>query len=94
MTKPLLILGFLFTVIIALSLAHVVVSNSLSTTGIVLSKLEKQIDKYKKENALLSEYVLTQSSFTEIASQAAEMGFVHAKSQVYLSSPLPIAVHR
>lgn len=94
MKKPFLILGFLFTIIVILSLAHVVVSNSLSTTGIVLSKLQKQIDRYKKENSLLAENVLMQSSFTEIASRAAEMGFVHAKSHVYLSSPLPIAVHR
>ena len=71
---------------------QVIISNSLSTTGITLAKLEKELALYKKENILLQEKVLHISSLTHIASVASELGFVQEKSQVYLSTPLPLAV--
>lgn len=74
-----------------LSIVHVVVANMLSTTGIELSGLQSDVAQYKKENMFLREQVLEHASLYHVASKASEMGFVNAKSHVYLSAPLPIA---
>lgn len=94
MKKPLLIIGLLIGIIIALTLVQVWVSNRISTTGITLAKISDEISSYKRENALLSEDVLVNSSLTQIASSAAELGFVDVKSSVYINAPLPLAVVR
>lgn len=91
MKKSLYLFFLLIMVIISLTITHVVVSNMLSTTGVELDTLQVNVIKYKKENTLLHEQVLEQSSLFHIASAAAEMGFVPAKSTVYLSAPLPLA---
>ncbi|HLD01886.1 MAG TPA: hypothetical protein VJC10_03325 [Patescibacteria group bacterium] len=82
----------LFFIIIVLSVVQVVVANSISTTGIILSKLHKEIATYEKENGKLKDEILTQSSYTRIASIAGELGYVEAKSPVSLSAPLPLAL--
>jgi cell division protein FtsL len=91
MKKPILFIALIIAIIVGLSIVQVTVSNSLSTTGIELAKIEDQIDAYKKENAKLSEELLTVSSFDTIASKAAAMGFVEEKKHLVLTSPLPIA---
>lgn len=91
MKKPALFLACVIVLVIILSLVQVVVSNRLSTTGLMLGKLEEESAFYKNQNSLLSEKLLLASSFTHLASTAAEFGFVEGKSQVSLTSPLPIA---
>jgi cell division protein FtsL len=91
MKKPILFIILIIGIIVSLSIIQVSVSNSLATTGIELGKLEEQITAYRKENKLLTEQYLTLSSFQNIASQAADMGFVEAKSQIVLTNPVPIA---
>lgn len=78
-------------IVVGLSIVQVTVSNSLSTTGIELGKIEEQISSYRNENARLSEKLLTLSSFDTIASKAADMGFIEEKTHIVLTKPLPIA---
>jgi len=54
--------------------------------------LQNRIEAYKKTNAMLSEKYLEDSSLTTIAAKAKEKGFIDAKDQVYLSTPLPLAL--
>jgi hypothetical protein len=91
MKSSLFILSSLVFVIVALSVIHVVVANMLSTTGVELDDLQTNLTKYKKENIILREDVLGHASLYYIASVAAEMGFVDAKSPIVIHSPLPIA---
>ncbi|MBP9719146.1 MAG: hypothetical protein KBD46_01650 [Candidatus Levybacteria bacterium] len=91
MKKPILFIIVIITIVVSLSVTQVTVSNNLSTTGIELAKIEEQIMTYKKENAMLKEKLLTASSFTTIASAAAELGFVEVKTRVFLRKP-PLAV--
>ena len=91
MKKPVLFTACIVITIITLSIVQISVSNSLSTTGIGLLKIEKQVKQYRKENALLSQRILELSSYTRIASQASEMGFIEEKSQMAVTGPLPIA---
>ncbi len=86
------IVAFVSFIILCLAVLQVVVSNSLSTTGITLSDLQQQLNLYKRENAILQEKLLTMSSLTEIASKAATLGFVDTKSQLVVGSALPIAI--
>lgn len=91
MKKPVLLIIINGIIIVTLSLVQVVVANSISTTGIELGKMEKEIAVYKKKNAVLHEQVLISSSLTQIASKAGEMGFEESKTQLVVESPLPIA---
>lgn len=91
MKKPVLFIICNVIIIVVLSVIQVIVANSISTTGIELSKIQKEIAVTKKQNAVLHEQVLFSASLTNIASVAAEMGFEETKSQMVLSSPLPIA---
>jgi hypothetical protein len=79
----------IFTII--LSVVHVIVSNMLSTAGVDLDKLQTDLTKYQKENTILREHVLTDTSLNFIASSAAKMGFVNAKTNIYIQAPLPLA---
>lgn len=92
MKKPIIFVTFLVLSILFLSVVQVVVSNSLSTSGLELAKMQKEIAVLQKENYILSEELLFESSLTRIASQAGELGFVDSKAEIYLSTPLPIAV--
>lgn len=91
MKKPILFVLFIIGTVFILSIVQVVVSNSLSTKGVSLGKLEDEKGAYKKENTLLKEKLLLASSYTNIASSAGTLGFVRSKAQVYLTSPLPLA---
>lgn len=79
-------------IVVILTVIQIVISNSLSTKGVSLGKLEDQLHSYEIDNAMLREKLLQYASFTNIASRAAEQGFVPHKSQVVYSSPLPLAV--
>lgn len=91
MKRPRLFISFIIIIIVGLTILQIFVSNSLSTKGISLGKIEDQIDTYQKENAVLREKLLLSSSLTTIASEAAEMGFIKDKSQIVLKSDVSIA---
>jgi cell division protein FtsL len=92
MKKPMFLIIFIGLIIIGLSLVRVTVVNSISTTGIELVTLQNEINSYKKQNTLLKEQYLETSSLTNIQDKAKKLGFVEAKSQIYLSTPLPLAL--
>ena len=93
MKKPILFITLIIFIIVGLSIVQVTVSNSLTTTGIELGKIEEAITTYRKENIKLNEKVLTMSSYDMIASKAADMGFVEEKSHIVITAPLPIAAN-
>lgn len=92
MKKPIFIIIFLFFLIIALSIARVIVSNNLSTAGLTLLKLESQLNSYKIENTILKEKFLSFTSFSYISSEASKLGFVENKTSFILTKPLPLAI--
>lgn len=94
MKKPLIAISFMILIIIALSLVRVGVVNSISTTGTDLVALQAEVEKYKKENMLLQENLLSLSSLTNLEKKADTLGFVEAKSHVYLHNPLPLALNQ
>lgn len=83
---------FIFLIIVGLSIVRVSIENSISTTGIELMAHQERIEEYKKSNAQLEERYLEKSSLTKISSVARKNGFVESKNQVYISTPLPLAL--
>lgn len=94
MKRPRFLITLVLLLIIALAVVRVGIENSISTTGSDLLALQNKVDVYKKENALLEEKYLENSSLTKISSVAKEKGFVSASNQVYLSTPLPLALNQ
>ena len=90
MRKTLFFVSAIILAVICLSIVQVTVANMISTKGIALSKMQQTIKDYKRQNALMKEKILKQSSYTEIASKAGELGFIPSKSTLYLSQP-PLA---
>lgn len=89
--------GYIMGIVIVFSLlvvtiVQIIVSNNLSTKGILLSGIDSSIDKYKKENMQLHEKILVLSSLTHIASVAASMGFLPEKDIVAINGAIPIAI--
>lgn len=90
--KPSILIKIVICFVAILSIVQIAVSNRLSTTGIVLGKMEDELRLYTEENSLLKEKVLLASSLIHLASSAAELGFVQEKSQMVLIQPLPLAI--
>jgi cell division protein FtsL len=76
-----------------MSIGQVVISNKISTVGIELDSLQSEIAKYRKENSLLQQKVLEESALVNVSKKAKAIGFIEAKSKIYLSNPLPIALN-
>ena len=91
MRKPALILSILIFVIIVLSVVRITVANRISTSGIALQNMEDQVSALRKENLILQEKLLALSSFTQIASKAAEMGFVPKTQNFVITTSVPVA---
>ena len=91
MKRPGLFIITMILTIIGLSVVHVAVSNNMSTTGVNLSKLQKELNDYKRENAFLHEKILELSALTYINEKAEKSGFIASKGDYYLSTPLPLA---
>ena len=92
MKRPTLLIIFIFVTILGLALWQVGMANEISTTGAELAQIQKQVDDYKRENAVLREEYLSMSSFTNIAEKAEELGYIEAKTTVSLNGPLPLAL--
>jgi len=91
MKRTKLLIAGILGLIFFLAFLQVAASNRISTAGIELSKLQTEVKEAKRQNALLREKLLTISSLTRIASKAGELGFVEAKENIYILSPLPLA---
>lgn len=84
----------IITIIVFLSIVQTVLSNILSTSGVLMSKINREIQTYKTENAKIREKLFLQASLTNIASKAAELGFVESKSEFVLKTSMPLAVRQ
>lgn len=85
-TIKLLILITLF-----LAITRVVVSNTISTSGVELGKINENIATLSLENSLISEKLFSESSLVMVASEAAKMGFTEGQEKLVLTNSLPIA---
>lgn len=84
----------LLFIVVSLSIVQTIMSNSLSTSGILMSKIQDQLHKYKTENTILSEKLFSDSSLTNLESKASKLGFVENKTQFVLKSSSPLAVRQ
>lgn len=85
---------FIVTVILLLSITQAISSNMLSTSGISMSKISKELQAYKTENAETREKLFRQTSLNNIASKASELGFEASKSQFVVEKSLPLAIRQ
>lgn len=89
-TSKIFILTIIFVIAILASV-KLIISNTFSTSGVELSKINAKIQEYNKQNSTLKEKMFTETSLTQIASRASSLGFVSQKDRVYISNPLPLA---
>lgn len=94
MKKPLVVITFLLLSIASLTMLRIALVNSISTTGIELAAIQEELTTYKKQNQILEERYLEASSLTNIEKRAEKLGFIEAKSQLYMSTPLPLALNQ
>lgn len=94
MKKPILIIGLQIIAILLLLITRSAVSNRISTSGMVLEKIDDKISYYKTENANLSEKLFSVSSLNNIASEAALLGFVDQKTDLHLTGSIPLAARQ
>ncbi len=92
MKRPAILIIISIFIIIVLSIIKTVVANRLSIAGINLEQIQNELSYYKTQNLVLREKLLTASSLTKIASEAALLGFVEGGSQISLTKPLPLAI--
>lgn len=86
------LLSAIFLIIIVLAVAQVVVTNSLSTQGLILESLRRDAASYKEENQFLKTEVASASSITRIAELARESGFVKDSSPLVLTQAQSFAL--
>lgn len=90
--KKTIVVLFIAVVILLLSIAQAISSNMLSTSGILMSKVNKDLKVYKTENAKIREKILRQTSLNNIASRASELGFTESKSKFVIEKSSPLAI--
>ncbi len=76
--------------IVVLTVGQTVMSNRLSTTGVLMSKIEEEIHFYKVQNSNLSEKLLKESSLSQIVLRAERLGFVDQGSRLVLTTSFRI----
>lgn len=92
MKKPYIIITFLLGLVIVLSVGKAVLQNTLTTSGIFVSRAEQEINFYKTQNAILSEDLLTASSLVNITEKAAKSGFINENALMVIGTSRPLAV--
>ncbi len=85
------IIIILLGLVTALSMGKAVLQNTLSTSGIFISKAEQEINFYKTQNAILSEELLAASSLTNIIEKAQQSGFTSENTLMVLKTSRPLA---
>lgn len=94
MKKSGIIILITVSTIILLSIVQTVLSNRLSTSGVSMSKINKEIRAYKTENTEIREKLFLRASLNNIAAQAMELGFIESKSQLVVSTSLSLAARQ
>lgn len=84
---------FMIVMIVLLQCVQVYLSNRIAGTSIEVARLRQDIEALDEKNTSLKTQLLAHSSFTSVASRAAEIGFTETKNNVILlKAPLPVAV--
>lgn len=91
MRKTIFLLS-LIGIIVGLSLVKAVISNRISTSGVELSVIDRNLKAYRTENFILSEKINQLSSLTYIFEKATKSGFAQSKSSFAISSARPLAL--
>ena len=81
----------LIMVIICLSIANIVVSASVSSTGGELSELEEQARNLRHENQLMEQKIVSIRSLTKLQYRAKELGFIEKPKMIMLSEDATVA---
>ncbi len=71
--------------------AKIGVESAFSTSGIAYGQIEANIQSLQTQNMILAEKLYSQTALTEIASEAATMGYVPDGKILVLSGPAPVA---
>lgn len=86
---------YLIAALIVLSLGfqgvNIYLSNRLSSNSIQAGALQKQLDTLTQKNIALRTEVLSYSSYENIASRAANLGYTYKKQYILLKTPLQVA---
>lgn len=81
----------LILVIICLSIANIVVSATVSSTGGDLRELEEQARNLRHENQLMEQKIVSTRSLTKLQYQAKELGFIEKPKMIMLSEDAKVA---
>ncbi len=93
MNRTKIFFALLFGIVALSAVIQVSASNFLSTDGIDLAQVQNRIEALKKENILLKQKIYASASLTEIASEAATLGFIPSNDTVFIdTSSQPIAI--
>lgn len=92
MKKHSLIIGILLFTILVLSVVRIFISNNVSTSGVVLGKIQEDIDKYKFQNSIIAEKLYLTASLTNISNKAYDSGYIDSKKELVLNKQVPVAI--
>lgn len=79
---------------IATQVVSVYMSNTNALDSVSATKLKAQIETVTEENVQLSAKVLALSSYNNIASRAAEMGFEDNRDIISVYDPVSVAIRQ
>lgn len=88
--RTLLLLGVIIAV---LAITQVFVANQTASSGEKVGNIDLEIEKINDENRNLEVDIAKASSLKNIQEQADKFGFTRARTFVYLTSPLPVALN-
>lgn len=94
MRKINLFIIFLIFLVVSLESVSIYLSNKMAADSISVKKLEGEFSSLEQKNQNLKSEFLVLTSFEQVASRAAEVGFIDAKDTITLTSPLPVAVKK
>lgn len=90
-----LIFTTLILTVVLLEGVQVYLSNRIAGTSIEVAQLRSQIEVLDEKNTSLKTQLLSYSSFNNVASRAAQMGFLESRNNVIMiHAPLPVAISR
>lgn len=92
MKKSYTIITFLLGLVVTLSIGRAVLNNTLSTSGVLVSETEREINLYKTQNAILAQELLTASSLTNIIEKAKVSGFTDENNLMVIKTSGSLAV--
>lgn len=90
-TRSRLASRLVMAIVILLVIIQIIVSNSLTTSGDKLEKIEEEISRSTEENKSIEKDVNQKMAFQTILEKAGKSGFTKNTSVIYLSN-LPLAL--